>query len=454
MYNIGVSRKKRGFTLIEVLVDMFLLSVVFVTVFAGFMSTTKVIKLSRAKITAVALVNEKMEELRNMPYDSVATQHGMIYPPGNLVDMEEFQRGGYKFTLKRDIRYVDDPFDGDAAGTIAGKPKDLYPYDYKKVELSVSLVGGKGILATISSNMSGKAAETPSNTGIIKVCIVDSLSLSVSEANVKIQNFSVSPVVDINIVTGTDGCIFVPNLPPESHNKYHLEVTKSGYSTDMTYPRTVQNPNAQQPDVNVIIQEVTSQTLSIDRLGSLVVDIVDSAGAPVPSASLHIVGKKLKWFNPSTPKYSADVITDENGHLKLENMEFGDYTITVLNKTIAMTSPYQPVSLKAASEISVKIQLAASGSSLIIKSCEPLNGLISTTVNIDIIGQNISSGATIKLVRAAVPDIIGTNVTLVKGVLSADFNLANAQVGLYDIVITNSGGESLTQIGGFEVLQK
>ena len=427
------------------------MSVVATAVFSGYMATAKVIKLAKAKITAVSLVNEKMEEIRNMPYDLVATEHGTIVPAGTLKDSEEFLRDGVTFILTRDIRYVDDNYDGNLSGTVVGRPTDLYPYDYKKVEITAKVLGKKGILATITSNLGGKAAETPSNTGIVKLCVVDSNSLPVDQANVRIFNPTSDPVVDVQATTGIDGCIFVPNLPPDSHGTYHLEATKSGHSTDMTYPRTAQNPNSLQPDLNVIVQQVTSQTLVIDTLGSMAIDVVDSADAPVANSELHIEGTKQKWFNPITLKYSADLMTDANGHIDISNMEFDDYTITMQGKIIATTSPYQPIGLKAGISLNVKIKIAANNSSLTIKSADPIVGLANTTVSLDVMGTNIDSSATIRLINSANQEIVGTGVSVSKGILTADFILGNATVGNYDIVIQNPDGSSIRQLNGFEV---
>ncbi|MEI6498642.1 MAG: prepilin-type N-terminal cleavage/methylation domain-containing protein [bacterium] len=450
---LSVREKKRGFTLIEVLIDMFLLSVLAATVFVAYMSSAKMAKLSRAKIAAVSLANEKFEEIRNMPYNDVATVHGPIYPAGNLADSEVVMRDGMNFILTRDIRYVDDDFDGNLSGTIVGKPKDLYPYDYKKVEITAKLVGKNGILATITSNLSGKAAETPTNTGIIRACIVDSNFVPVDQANVKILNSGVDPMVDIVVTTGNDGCIFVPNLPPDTHNGYHLEASKNGYSVDMTYERTAQNPNSLQPNINVLAQQVTSQTLSIDRLSTMTVDVTDENNSPLPNTTLHIEGTKSKWFNPTTYKYVSDIQTDANGRIVLQNMEFDDYKISIQNKIIATTSPYQPMGLKAGVDQFVNIRLAANGASMLIKSCDPIMGVKNSTVSIDINGLNINSGATVKMVSLSSNELIGQNVSVNHNLLSADFDLNNAETGDYDIIIQNPSGDSIRQIKGFTIIQ-
>lgn len=420
-------------------------------VLSAYVASFKSLELAKAKITAVALANEKMEELRNMPYDDLATQNGVIYPPGNLLDNEEINRQGTIYNVKIAISYFDDPFDGNVAGTIPGKPQDLYPYDYKKAEVTVSKVGRNGFLARLTSNISAKAAETPSNSGIIMLCVVDSTGAPVSGATITIYNDEASPIVNISATTGEDGCIMVPNLPPNSHNHYHLTATKDGYSTDMTYPRTAQNPNALQPDIDVLIQQISTQTLSIDQLSTLNIDVVDTGGLPIANTAVHIEGKKEMYFNPSTPKYSADLVTDASGHIGLTNMEFDNYSVTVSGQTILMTSPYQPIDLKPGVTLNARI-VVGDPSFPIISSCEPLTGKTGdTSASLLIKGLNLQ-GATIKLINQSGAEIIGTNIVSSGGkTLDADFNLSGAVVGFWDIYIEN-GGNGTRQLNGIEII--
>lgn len=439
-----------GFTLVEILVDISIFALVALAVLSAYMASFRTLDLSKAKIAAVALANERMEGLRNMPYDSLATEHGLIYPPGNLLDNETIIRQGITFNVKISISYVDDPFDGNAAGTIAGKPKDLYSYDYKKAEVTVSKEGMSGHLARLTSNVAAKAAETPSNSGIVRICVVDSASLPVSGATITIYNDQVSPKVDIIATTGEDGCIMVPNLPPDSHNSYHLTATKDGFSTDMTYPRTSQNPNALQPDIDVLVQQISSQTLSIDQLGVLNIDIVDVDGQPIANQLVYIEGTKQKWFNPVTYKYSSNQTTDASGHIALPDMEFDNYKVTISGRTILSTSPYQPIDLKPGTTINAKIIVGDASYPRII-SCEPMIGKTGdTSASLMIKGANMQN-STVKLINVSGAEIIGTNLQYIGSTtLDVDFNLAGAAIGAWDIYL-ESGGKSVRQFNGFTI---
>ncbi len=423
-------------------------------VLTAYSASFKSIALARAKIAAVALANEKMEDLRNLPFDDLATQYGPIYPPGNILDSEEVIRKGMPLTVTTVISYVDDPFDGNAEGTIPNKPVDTYPYDYKKTDITVSKTGFNGHLAKLSSNFGAKAAETPSNTGIIKICVVSSTGDSIAEATVTLTNINVDPPVSIIARTGSDGCIMVPNLPPDSHNGYHVSATLNGYSTDSTQPRTAQNPNALQPDLDIIIQQVTNQTLTIDKLGNLTVHIQDDAGNPVANTPIHIEGAKLLYFNPSTPKFSQNYTTDGNGNVALNQIEFDDYTITVDGWTVLSTSPYQPVKLSGDANLTATVNVTHSATLPIITLADPISAITGTTISLTVSGDQFSDTSNLEITKDG-HEIVGTDITYAqhagRKTLTGDFDLTGTATGLWDIILTNIGGESTRQVNGLEI---
>lgn len=427
-------------------------------VLSAYSASFKAMELAKAKTASVALANEKMEEIHNMPYDNLGTKVVSGHPggtvQGNIPSWEETVRRGTRFGVHTTISYVDDPYDGNYEGTIAGKPKDLYPYDYKKVEITVSKIGRNGYLARLTTNIAAKAAETPTNTGIVKFCVIDSGGNPVSGAILTIENEDLDPEFQpISAETGEDGCIMVPNLPPDEHNHYHLTATKDGgYSTDITYPHTSQNPNEQHQDINVSAQKVTEKTLVIDKLSTMEINFVDTAGTPLPNVNFHLESSYETYFNPTTYKYSQDLTADANGYLKLTDMGFGDYKLTINGGTIVITSPYQPIGLKAGVNLKVAVTIADSGSALAILSTNPLIGKVNEVVSLLITGKNIDNLATVKMVNASAQEVLGTEVIVNGGAtMEADFNFQGATPGFFDIIITNPGGESVRQVGGFEL---
>ena len=448
--------RKRAFTLIEILVDLMIISFVATAIIAAFMAGYNALSLSKAKIAAVALANEKMEELRNMPYDDLATENGAIYPPGDLPDDEEIVRKNIRLNVHITLNYVDDPFDGDALGSIPGKPVDIYPYDYKKARIEVHKIGREPALADISTNISAKAAETPSDTGILYLCIIDAENQPVNDATVTIQNTEVSPPVDMELITDDTGCVMVPALPPDEHNHYHLVVTKDGYSTDMTYPRTAQNPNQLQPDVNISVQQVTRQTLAIDKVSTLTINTVDLSGAPIPNLNLHIEDSTEIYFNPTTYKYSEDHDCNAFGQLTLTDMEWGNYKISVNTDGFFTSSahPVLPVYLDPDSDLTVTVYVTNSATAPRITSLLPSQGVLGDLTSIIATGYNFDNSAEMKLVNSGSgAEIIGTDVAVqAHQEIIADFNLATGSVGFWDLVITNPGGEFSRQYNAIEIV--
>gem|GEM_PF-657685 len=458
---------KRGFTLIELLIDFTILALVAGAIVSGYFASYKSIGLAAAKSTAVAIANEKIELLRNMPYDSLATKQGAIYPPGDILDNETLQRNGSDFSIKTAIAYIDDPYDGNIAGTIAGKPTDIYPYDYKKIEVSVYKPGKKSPLAKLSSNVSAKAAETPTDTGIIRVCVIDSNRQPVVAAIVNISNSSITPAVDISVETEDDGCIMIPKLPPDEHNGYHVTVTKDGYSTDLTFPRTPQNPNAWHADENIIIQQVTEVTLSIDRFSTMNFHFVDQAGSPVPNLGFQIKGSKEAYFNPMVTKCSPEIAlilpdspcvpvyrSDANGDVSITGLDFDDYQIiNVTGGFIISTSPMQAIHLGGGLTLAVTAVVTQSDTTPGIYNFTPTKSkaeLISLTVA----GSNFQNDSTIKLTNSTTgQEVVGTNLEIhPHDQIAADFNLTGLPTGMWHLTITNSDGQSVTQNNGLEVI--
>src|SRR5476649_2277155 len=171
-------RSDGGFTLVELVFGAVIMALMVGSIGQLYVSNLSTVVLGKSRAIGVALANEKIEALRDLPYDSVSTQNGTIYPPGNVLDDETVLKDSYKFSVHTDINYVDDPYDGYAScpcasGPAAGKPKDLYPYDYKKAQVTVKLASSGQIVALLATDIAGKAAETSSNTGILSITVLD-----------------------------------------------------------------------------------------------------------------------------------------------------------------------------------------------------------------------------------------------------------------------------------------
>jgi len=447
----------RAFTLIEIVIDFGIFAAISLAIVTGYYASYKSIDLARSKMVAVALANEKIEKLRNMPYDDLATAHGSIYPVGQILDSENVESSGIKLTVTTKIEYHDDPYDGNAEGTIAGKPRDVYPYDYKRVQVTVSHTGRNGRLAEMTTDVAARAAETPSDTGILYICVKDKASQPVPDATITIENSTLTPALSLVVQSGDDGCVMIPKLPPDEHNNYRLVITKDGYSTFQTYPRTAQNPNAYSPDVNVILQQVESHTYIIDRVSTLKLAFVDQNNNPVSNLSFTLEGSEKKYFNPDTFEYSTTFTTDSEGKVTVENLRFDQYKIVNIPSPyyLVTATPMQPIDLLPDSVLEAKIVLGTDSAQPTIYSITPQSGIQNMSVSITVEGTNFNNGATIKLINPTTgAEIVGTNVEIHShSTIITDLSLAGADPGSWNVVVTNPDGKSVTQINGFAVSQ-
>lgn len=464
---------RRGFALIEMVVGVFVLVTVGLAVAGAFVAAIKSVVYTKTVIAATALANEEMETLHNLPYNDLATTDGSVDLPNPVVtvlpDNKEVIREGIKFNVYTVIKYYNDPFD-DITGQ---NPPDLAPYDYKKVSISVGLIG-KPALTTLATNIGAKAAETTTDTGVLKICVITAPfpysnpgSQPVPGALVTIsKNGFTSRSASTEVDTG---CVEFYKLPPDTHNHYHVTVTLAGFSEDWTYSGPAnQNPHADKADPDISVQQVTSRTLTIDLLSSMAIQFRDASGNPIPNVAFTLTGAKLVNKSPNTPKYPATTFTaDADGKVTIPNLEFDDYSITNIsgsNRLIALSptpinldDPDYPIQLFAGvNPLSVIATLSTSATDPTITSITPTSDQVGQTATIQVSGSNFQSGLVAKLYR--IPDgggprvdITGTTTFVSTDEINTIMNLAGAAVGKWNLEIVNPDTKKVVLFNGFEV---
>jgi prepilin-type N-terminal cleavage/methylation domain-containing protein len=312
---------KRGFTLVEILVGAAVFVVIAVAAYNAYVSLFKLIQLNQYKVLATELASEQFEIARNMPYASVGVQ-GSI-PNGSIPHIQGLIRGGTTFTVTTIVRNIDLPFDG----TIGGTPNDLSPADNKLVEIVVSCDGCRGMQPiTLDGQVAPKNLETATTNGALFIRVFDANGQPVQNASVHVVNVATTSTIIIDDVTDTNGMLQLVDIPPQS-NAYRITVTKSGYSTDRTYPLDGSgNSNPAKPDPTVLLQQVTQISFSIDRLSSIHFSSVTPTCAPVGNFSFNIAGSKQ--IGNGVAKFSQNTSTNGSGKLDLSSMEWDSYTIT------------------------------------------------------------------------------------------------------------------------------
>lgn len=255
-----------GFSLLETVLGLAILSIIIVTLVSLINFTSKLIYETKAKTIATALVNEKMEIVHNLPYLQIGTQGGI--PQGSLPQTETITRNDIEFTIETAVIFIDDPFDG----TLEGNPPDTAPADYKRVRIEVSWpfrLTNKPVV--FISDIAPKGLESEAAGGTIKISVFNASGQPVPQANVHIENNQLSPAINLDILTDDNGLITLPGAPP-SVEAYQVTVTKDGYSTAQTYSVDPLNlPTPQPPHLSVFEGKLTAASFAIDWLSSMTV---------------------------------------------------------------------------------------------------------------------------------------------------------------------------------------
>jgi hypothetical protein len=98
------------------------------------------------------------------------------------------------------------------------------------------------------------------------------------------------------------------------------------------------------------------------------------------------------------------------------------------------------------------VTTALSGNAPGISGISPTTGGSNATISATITGDNFKNGATVKLMRAGYPAIYATGVSVSSATnIDCTFNLAKAEKGSYNLIVTNPDGQSDTNVGAFTI---
>jgi prepilin-type N-terminal cleavage/methylation domain-containing protein len=327
-FKINHNNKIKGFTLIEVLISVAIFAILAFAIYGGFAKMLEVISLIRNREIVTNLANEQFEIARNLPYVDVGTVGGI--PAGVITENQTIVRDEKTFLVETTIRNIDDPFDG----LLGGTPNDPSPADRKIVSLIISCALCKNIKPTeFTTYVSPKNLETASTKGALVIRVFDAAGLPVSDADVTIVNSSVSPAVNLTDQTNLSGMLTLVDAPP-SVGGYKITVTKSGYSTDQTYPVGASgNPNPSKPNATVILQQITQLSFEIDKVSSVPVTTINNQCGAISGFDFDFVGTKLIGTSPNKIKHSNSFVTDGSGAVSINNVEWDTYGITGTDTT-------------------------------------------------------------------------------------------------------------------------
>ncbi len=344
----GAPAAQPGFTLVELMVSLIVLAIVSLSLTALFTALVNSAAVAKQKAVASALATNQMEYLKSLPYDSLVVQS-----PTTTTQTVN----GVKYTIKTNIDYVDDAYDGCGSYPTqalkqtycrnypppAGAPNpDLNAGDYKIADVAVYSPGGSQ-LAEVDTEISARVAETSSNTGALFVTVIDSNGNPVTGATVNVTNSHVglTPRTDS---TDQNGVVIFYDLPADTSGyDYAITASDNGYST-LT---TIVPSGSLQPTYSsqkIISQQSSAVTLTLKLQGpdSLLVKTTDTNGNPLPNVKVYMKGGYKKYTATSDTSYCYDnlsysicngsgnvtdnrPITDVNGLAGVSNLVPGQY---------------------------------------------------------------------------------------------------------------------------------
>lgn len=253
----------RGFTFVELLITIAVLTIVFGGLMTAVQSTLKFISISKATTSALSLANERIEYIRSLSYNDVGTMGGI--PNGLIPQNSTSTLNGMLFHERVVVAYVDSPDDG-----IGGADTNGILSDYKqvKVEYSWQNINGTSTIFLLT-NVIPPGIETTAGGGTLTVNVFNAQVQPVSGAEVRVYNNTTTSTIDTIRYTNSDGIAMFSGAPAAAN--YQITVTKTGYSTDKTYTSTSSNPNPTTLPVAVLESAVSTMNFQIDSLSDLTV---------------------------------------------------------------------------------------------------------------------------------------------------------------------------------------
>ena len=332
----------RGQILLSLLIAIAVFAILAHALFTLIASSFDLVSLNKARITARHLAQEKIEIIRNISYSDIGTVGGI--PNGIIEQQEIVRRNGLNYTVKTDISYVDDPFNGTGASDT----------DYKRVRIEVTwegLAASRKNPIVILSDISSEALEEIAG-GTLIILVYDASGNPVTQAQVTIVSSGITPAVNLTVDTDSNGRV-VRSGATACIECYQITVTKEGFSLDRTYS-TNEVANPIKPSMSVFLNSPTQSSFAIDRVGTLTISSFDSREnnfIALGNVSFRLHGNKIIGTDTLAQpvyKYDQNIATNATGMLNLPSMEWGVYQVfmpTLTSYDISGTFPILPLNL-------------------------------------------------------------------------------------------------------------
>ena len=332
--------RRDGASLIDVVISLGIVALLFGAIFLVYFSIVDATSNISARTAASRALAEQIETIRNLPFESVGVAGGA--PSGVLPATKNVTVGNFNFVIAYTVRNIDDPFDG----TIGGTPNDTSPADYKLVELRITCpTCPRFSPLSFTSTVAPKSLESSSSTGSLFINVFNAAGTPLSGAMVHVINTSTTPTIDLTDTTNNNGMLQLVG-GPTSTQSYRGDVSKSGYSTDKTYPAgDPGNPNPIKTHATVAGGLVTGISFAIDATAQLTVKSSDAHCNALSNKNFSFQGGKLIGTSPDVLKFSTSSTTGASGAVSFTGLEWDTYTfsLTAASTDLLGTIPLSPL---------------------------------------------------------------------------------------------------------------
>ncbi len=368
-------QKRRGFTLVEVLVGTAVFLVVALSAYSAYVALIRLANSSQANILGVQLADEQFEAIRNMPFTNIGLTDGI--PLGVLPQNQTVSRGGFTFNVTLVIRNVDL-----ATSSLQASSKLI------EVDVTCPLCKSNFNPIYMTGQVSPANLQSAAAGGALVVQVFDAAGQPVKEATVVIQSTATSTVTDTDI-TNNSGILQVIGVPP-GVNVYRITVSKPGYSTARTYPPGGSgNPTPTSPDATIVQGQITQVSLAIDRVSTLSFSSVNAVCAP--QGNFHFTFTGAKQIGANVPKFSQNLVTNGSGTYSSSTMEWDTYSLIPADSAydVAGITPFSPFVLNPGSAQTVQVSVAPHNpDSLLVGVADNATRLPVTGATVQLTGPN------------------------------------------------------------------
>lgn len=124
-------RKNNGLSTIELVIALAVMGLIFTSLVASVLYSIKVAGVNKARLGALAILDEEFEKARAIPYANLGVSGTLV--PGILSDSDTVSFNNINYHVIRKVFWVDDPKDGTGALDSDGNTRD-----YKQLKIIVT----------------------------------------------------------------------------------------------------------------------------------------------------------------------------------------------------------------------------------------------------------------------------------------------------------------------------